>query len=109
MKNYYTAYVQHMIAFYNKTRGIRPKSFYSNVDKMNWEAVDTAIRNESKALSQTEITIAMAISKSYGWVKDKIDAYSNANNIPQDAIWSAVRAFEKRIAQLRGLVAEDER
>lgn len=102
-KNYYTDYVQHMIRFYSRTNGERPTEFRTDVDETNWETIDMVIHNPDASVTQKVIDIGMAISADFGFVKDKVATYCAKTGETEDTVWQALRDFERRVAQVRGL------
>lgn len=98
MKKYYSDYVTHCLRFYS--RHPKPNYFKTEVDRKDWQAVDTAI----KGFSEEEQDMLLTVYREGDTIADNIYQLSKKLRIHQDNIWSLVEKLEKKVAKRRGLL-----
>lgn len=97
MKTFYSEYVRHCMRFY--ARHPHP-SFYSDADKMNWNACDSELR----AFDDKERDILLTVYREGDTIANNIYNLSVARGINQDCIWKLVNALERKVGKRRGLL-----
>ena len=98
MKKYYSDYVTHCLRFYS--RHPKPNYFKTEVDRKDWQAVDTAL----KGFSDEEKDMLLTVYREGDTIADNVYQVAKRNHIHQDRIWSMIENLEKRIAKRRGLL-----
>lgn len=102
MRYYYTPFVQHMIRFYHHTNGIKPNSFKTEAEKLNWECVDTAVHN-SKA-DTVALVMEVVCKPELRSMNDRIREYAASHSVKEDMVWQHINQFEAQCAKARGLI-----
>lgn len=98
MKKHYSDYVTHCLRFYS--RHPKPNYFKTEVDRKDWQAVDTVI----KGFSEEEQDMLLTVYREGDRIADNIYQLSKKLHIHQDNIWSLVEKLEKKVAKRRGLL-----
>ena len=97
-RNHYSDYVRHALRFY--TRNTSLTRFRSEVDKTNWCACDSVIKEFDYPWRE----IFTDIYSGYDTIADNVYTASQEYTIDQNLIWDMMRAIEREIAQKRGLI-----
>lgn len=95
---FYSEYVRHCLRFY--TRNPDLKHFNTEVDKNNWWACESVLKNY-EVLDRDIIT---AVYGGYDTLADNVYETAKKNNVNQNIIWDAMKDIERRIARKRGLL-----
>lgn len=74
--------------------------FHSAADSANWEACNKAL----KTLPTHEQGVLVELYRRKDKMPSNVILMANRTGMTQEAIWKLVAAFEKRVAQERGLV-----
>lgn len=98
MKKHYSDYVTHCLRFYS--RHPKPNYFKTEVDRKDWQAVDTAL----KGFSDDERDTLLTVYREGDTISDNIYNFAKKRGINQDSIWSLVEKLKKKVAKRRGLL-----
>jgi len=103
LKPYYSEFVRHCLRYYIKTldegKGGHP-IFKSEVDKVNWSACYSVLKDYSEA----NMEIISEIYRPGDTIPDKIYLLAKSKGVHQDTIWSLINNVERRVAKKRGLL-----
>lgn len=95
---FYSEYVRHALRFY--TRNLSQPRFKSDVDKNNWFACSSVLKN----YSDTDHDILVAVYGGYDTLSDNVYEIAKKYGINQAVIWDTMKDVERKIARRRGLI-----
>lgn len=95
---FYSDYVRHALRFYS--RNLLRTSFKSEVDRTNWMACESVIREHSIK----ERDILVMVYGGYDTLSDNVYETAKKYGINQNIIWDMMKDVEREIARKRGLI-----
>lgn len=96
---FYSEYVKHALRFYTRNCIAQPR-FKSDVDKNNWLACESVIKN----YSEKDREILISIYSGFDTLPDEVYNASTKHSVEQNYIWDMMKEFERKIAKKRGLI-----
>lgn len=100
---FYADYINHMLRFYARTvrsGDVERLTFKSEVDKLNWHAVNQVLHN----LPEQDKDIIIEVFSRGDTLADNIYEVSKELGINQDVIWTLLSKVTKKIAKDRRLI-----
>lgn len=97
-KPYYSDYVRHMMRFYS--RHMDEVIIEKTVDGENWLACNKAL----KPLSARDKDILTQVYGAYDTLADNVYEVAKQYKVNQGIIWDMMKKFEKKLAEIRGLI-----
>ena len=95
---FYSDYVRHALRFYS--RNLTRVIFKSEVDRNNWNACASVIRE----YSVKERDILVSVYGGYDTLSDNVYEASKKYGINQNIVWDMMKDVEREIAKRRGLI-----
>lgn len=96
---FYSEYVKHCLRFYARNCIEQPK-FKSDVDKANWLACHSVLKN----IADKNRDILISVYSGFDTLPDEVYNASVKYNVDQNYIWDFMKVVEKHIAKKRGLL-----
>lgn len=95
---FYSDYVRHALRFYS--RNLTRVVFKSEVDRNNWNACESVIREHSVK----ERDILVMVYGGFDTLSDNVYETAKKYGINQNIIWDLMKDVERDIAKRRGLI-----
>lgn len=95
---FYSDYVRHALRFYS--RNLLRTFFKSEVDRTNWMACSSVIRE----YSDRDRDILVMVYGGFDTLSDNVYETAKKYGINQNIIWDMMKDVERKIARKRGLI-----
>lgn len=95
---FYSDYVRHALRFYS--RNLLRTSFKSEVDRTNWMACSSVIRE----YSDRDRDILVMVYGGFDTLSDNVYETAKKYGINQNIIWDMMKDVEREISRKRGLI-----
>ena len=95
-RTFYSEYVNHCLRFYAR----HEPSFYSDADKKNWLACESALKD----FSDNDREMLLTIYRGGDTIPNNVYQLAKSKGIKQDSIWKLIGELERKVAKRRGLL-----
>ena len=99
MKPRYAGCAKHAMKYYARHREETPR-FRTPAEEKDWEACDQAF----SAMDAKAQELLLEVYRGRDTFGDNVYSTAQKRKMPQEDIWVIVNRFEKRYAQIRGLI-----